>query len=172
IEAELSHEAYKRSYWPSLNASGSWNWNNDELDFDDFTDRDSWNVSLTMSWTLFDGFSRESRIQSSRASVLRQQASFELLDNSLRTAVLTRQNDLISSIETWQLSLELLNQAEEQLRLSMMSYDLGSLSLLDLLDAQSGVSDAEVSLESAITSSLIAEARLFVLLGQAPRTGE
>ncbi len=172
IEAELSHEAYKRSYWPSLNANGSWNWNNDELEFDDFTDRDSWNVSLTLSWTLFDGFSRESRIQSSRASVLRQQASFELMDNSLRTAVLTRQNDLISSIEAWELSLELLNQAEEQLRLSMMSYDLGSLSLLDLLDAQSGVSDAEVTVESAITSTLIAEARLFVLLGQTPRTGE
>jgi outer membrane protein TolC len=172
IEAELSHKAYKRSYWPSLNANGSWNWNNDELEFDDFTDRDSWNVSLTLSWTLFDGFSRESRIQSSRASVLRQQASYELLDNSIRTAVLTRQNDLISSIEAWELSLELLNQAEEQLRLSMMSYNLGSLSLLDLLDAQSGVSEAEVFVESAIAFSLIAEARLFVLLGQIPRTGE
>ena len=171
-ETQLSHEAYKRSYWPSLNASGSWNWSNDELEFDDFADRDSWNVSLTLSWTLFDGFSRESRIQSSRASVLRQQASYKLLDNSLRTAVLTRQNDLISSIEAWQLSLELLNQAEEQLRLSMMNYDLGSLSLLDLLDAQSGVSDAEVFVESAIAYSLIAEARLLVLLGQAPRTGE
>lgn len=171
-EVELSYEAYKRSYWPSLNASGNWNWNNDELEFDDFTDRDSWNVSLTMSWTLFDGFNRESRIQSSRASVLRQQASFESLDNSLRTAVLTLRNNLISSIESWKLTLEILNQAEEQLRLSMMSYDLGSLSLLDLLDAQSGVADAEVSVESAITSSLIAEARLLVLLGQSPRTGE
>ena len=125
-----------------------------------------------MSWTLFDGFNRESRIQSSRASVLRQQASFESLDNSLRTAVLTLRNNLISSIESWKLALEILNQAEEQLRLSMMSYDLGSLSLLDLLDAQSGVADAEVSVESAITSSLIAEARLLVLLGQSPRTGE
>ena len=172
IEAELSHEAYKRSYWPSLNVNGSWNWNNDELEFDDFTDRDSWNVSLTMNWTLFDGFSRESRIQSSRASVLRQQASYELLDNSIRTAVLARQNDLISSIEAWELSLELLNQAEEQFRLSMMNYSLGSLSLLDLLDAQSGVSEAEVFVESAIAFSLIAEARLFVLLGQTPRTGE
>ncbi len=171
-EVQLSYEAYKRSYWPSLNASGNWNWSNDELEFDDFTDRDSWSISLTMSWTLFDGFSRESGIQSSRASVLRQQASYESLNNSLTTAVLTSRNDLISSIETWQLSLEILNQAEEQLRLSEMSYDLGSLPLLDLLDALSGVSDAEASVESAITSSLIAEARLLVLLGQVPRIGE
>lgn len=171
-EAQLSCEAYKRAIWPSLNASGNWNWNNDELEFDDFADKDSWSVSMMLSWTLFDGFNRESRIQTSRASVLRQQSSLESLENSLRTSVLTARNNLISSIESWQLSLEVLNQANEQLRLSMMSYDLGGLSLLNLLDAQSEVSSAEASVESERTSCLVTEARLLVHLGQVPRIGE
>jgi len=169
---EYSYEASRRSYWPSLNAGGNWNWSNDELDFEDFSNRDSWQASITLSWTLFDGFSRESIIQSSRASVLRQQASHEALMNSIESLVLTSHNNLISSIMSWELSLEVLNQANEKLRLSMMSYDLGSISLLDLLDAQSNVTQAEASVESSRVSCLIAEARLLVLLGRTPRIGE
>lgn len=169
---EYSYEASRRAYWPSLNAGGSWNWSNDELDFEDFSNRDSWQASVTLSWTLFDGFSRESIIQSSRASVLRQQASHEALMNSIESLIKTSHNNLISSIMSWELSLEVLNQAEEKLRLSMMSYDLGSISLLDLLDAQSNVTQAEASVESSRVSCLIAEARLLVLLGRTPRIGE
>jgi len=172
IATEYSYDANRRSYWPSLNASGSWNWSNDELDLEDFNDRDSWQVSLSLNWTLFDGFSRESIIQSSRASLLRQQASHEALLNSLNSSVLTARNNLISSIRSWELSLEVHHQAIEKLRLSRMSYDLGSISLLDLLDAQSGVTSAEASVESSRTACLIAEARLLVLLGRNPRTGE
>lgn len=170
--AEYAYDSNRRTYWPSLNAGGSWNWSNDELDFEDFSSRDSWQVSLTLSWTLFDGFSRESIIQSSRASLLRQQASNEALVNSIKSYILTTRNNLISSIRTWELSLEVLNQANEKLRLSRMSYDLGSIPLLDLLDAQSGVTSAEASVESSRTACLIAEARLLTLLGRTPRIGE
>lgn len=167
-----TYEASRRSYWPSLNGAGSWNWSNDELDFEDFSNKDSWRVSLSLNWTLFDGFNRESIIQSSRASFLRQQASHEALLNSIRSSILTSQSNLISAIRSWELSLQVLNQANEKLRLSNMSYDLGSISLLDLLDAQSGVTSAEASVESSRTSCLIAEARLLVLLGRNPRVGE
>jgi outer membrane protein len=170
--AEYSYDANRRSYWPSLSAGGNWNWSNDELDFEDFSNRDSWQVSLTLSWTLFDGFNRESIIQSSRASVLRQQASNEALMNSIRSSILTYQNNLISSIRSWELSLQVLNQASEKLRLSQMSYDLGSISLLDLLAAQTELTAAEGSVESSRTACLIAEARLLVLLGRTPRIGE
>ncbi len=169
---EYNYESNKRSYWPSLNAGGSWNWSNDELDFEDFSSRDSWQVSLTLSWTLFDGFNRESIIQSSRASVMRQQASHEALVNSIESYILASRNTLISSIRSWELSLEVLNQANEKLRLSTMSYNLGSISLLDLLDAQSGITLAEASLESSRAACLIAEARLLTLLGRTPRIGE
>ncbi|MBD3278582.1 MAG: hypothetical protein GF388_09795, partial [Candidatus Aegiribacteria sp.] len=81
MSAEYSYRANSRSYWPSLSASGSWSWNNDELVFDDFSNEDSWQVSLSLQWTLFDGFNREGMIQSARASLLRQQASHEALVN-------------------------------------------------------------------------------------------
>lgn len=170
--AEYVYRATGRSYWPSLTAGGGWNWSNDELDFEDFSRRDSWNVSLSLQWTLFDGFDREAMIQSARASMLRQQATHESLQNSVVSSVVTARDNLVNSIRSWELSLQVLNQANEQLRLSMMSYDLGSISLLDLLDAQSAVASAEASVESSRVSCLIAEARLMVLLGRPPRLGE
>lgn len=170
--AEYSWQAARRSYWPSLTAGGSWNWSNDELDFDDFSSRDSWQISISLQWTLFDGFNRESGIQSARASMLRQQASHKALENSVRSSLITSRNDLVNSIRRWELSLQVLNQAREQLRLSRMSYELGSISLLDLLEAQSQLASAEASVESSRTASLIAEARLLVLLGRSPRVGE
>ncbi|MFO8182992.1 MAG: TolC family protein [Candidatus Aegiribacteria sp.] len=170
--AEYSWRAARRSYWPSLTAGGSWNWSDDELDFEDFSSRDSWQVSLSLQWTLFDGFNRESIIQSSRASMLRQEASHRALENSVESSLITARNDLVNSIRRWELSLQVLNQAREQLRLSRMSYELGSISLLDLLDAQSQLASAEASVESSRTASLIAEARLLVLLGRSPRVGE
>jgi outer membrane protein TolC len=170
--AEYTYQASRRSYWPSLNAGGNWSWSNDELDFEDFGRRDSWQVSLSLQWTLFDGFNRESSVQAARASMLRQQASHESLLNNVSSSVITARSDLVNSIRSWQLSLQVLNQAREQLRLSMMSYDLGSISLLDLLDAQSRVASAEASVESSRVSSLVAEARLLVLLGRTPRLGE
>jgi outer membrane protein TolC len=172
LATEYTYEASRRSYWPSLNGAGSWSWSNDELDFEDFSNKDSWQVSLSLNWTLFDGFNRESIIQSSRASLLRYQASHEALLNSIRSSILTSRNNLISAIRSWEFSLQVLNQANEKLRLSSMSYDLGSISLLDLLDAQSGVTSAEASVESSRTACLIAEARLLVLLGRNPRVGE
>ncbi len=171
-EVRLSHEARQRSYWPSLSAGGSWSWSNDELEFDDFADRDSWNVSMTLNWQLFDGFSREGLIQSSRSSVLRQEATIESLENSLYTSALMYRDNLISSIAAWDLSERVTEQAIEQLRLSEMSYDLGGTSLLDLLAAQSTLADAEASEASALSACLIAEARFLVVLGQSPRLGE
>lgn len=170
--AEYSWQAARRSYWPSLSAGGSWNWSSDELDFEDLAGRDSWQVSISLQWTLFDGFNRESIIQSARASMLRQQASYRSVENTVRSSLITARNDLVNSIRRWELSLQVLNQAREQLRLSRMSYELGSISLLDLLDAQSQVSSAEASVESSRTAGLIAEARLLVLMGRFPRVGE
>lgn len=171
-EVRLSHEATSRAYWPSLSAGGTWSWSNNEFEFDDFTDRDSWNVSLSLNWQLFDGFSREAHIQSSRASVLRQEASLESLENSLYTSAIISRDNLISSIAAWDLSKRVTEQAFEQFRLSQMSYDLGGLSLFDLLAAQGTLADAEASEASAMSDCLIAEARFLVLIGQPPRLGE
>jgi len=171
-ESRLSLEAGRRLAWPSLSAGAGWSWSNDRLEFGDLEERDSWNASVSLSWTLFDGFSRESRVQSSRASFLRQEASFQTLENSLATSAATYRDNLVTSLAALDLAEQVTDQAREQLRLSEMSYDLGGISLLDLLQARQELAEAEASEVAALTTCLIAEARLLTLLGQVPRLGE
>ena len=171
-EARLSNEADSRLYWPSLSASGSWSWNGNRFHPEDIPDEDGWNVSVSLTWNIFDGWYRESRIKSSRSSFLRIEASHRSLENSLNTRLVSTKETLLISIRNYDLSQLSFNYAVEQLELSRLSYDLGGLSLLDLLDAQEILADAEASLVSARVACLEDEARLLVLLGRAPRLGE
>jgi outer membrane protein TolC len=168
----ITLEAARRNYWPSLSAGAGWAWSNDEPDLGDLAERDSWNVSLSLNWMLFDGFSRESMIQSSRASLLRQEASLESLENSLATSAIVSRDVLVNAIAAWELAGLVTDQVGEQLRYTEMSYSLGGTSLLDLLQAREDFAEAEASEVSAMTSCLVAEARLLILLGRMPRLGE
>lgn len=166
-------QAAGRAYWPSLRASAGWNWNDNTLDdIDRMFDSDGYSVGLSLSWNIFDGFLRESGINSARASELSSEASLQSLENDLESAVQTLSSSLEIDIQYYHDSMLALERAQEQYRLSRMSYDMGALSLLDLLDAQSDLSSAEANLVSARVSALKTEASLMVTLGEFPRLGE
>ena len=171
-QSELSWRADRSSYWPSLSVSGSYSWSDDELEFGDWQDEDSWNVMVSLRWTIFDGWLRESRIGSSRASYLRSQAGLESLESSLEATAVSLRESLMGCIESYELAQLSLELAGETYELSARSYELGATSLLDLLDSQAGLADAEAAEISALTECLIAEARLLTLLGRHPRLGE
>lgn len=171
--SEISSEASGRSYWPSLRASAGWSWNDDTLDdLDRMFDSDGYNVGLSLSWNVFDGFLRESRINSSRASLLSSEASLQNLETNLDAAVQTLIRSLEIDVQYYHDSMLSLDLAQEQYRLSKMSYDMGALSLLDLLNAQSDLSRSEANLVSARVAALKTEASLLVNLGRMPRLGE
>jgi outer membrane protein TolC len=171
--SKLRATAAGRDYWPSLRASAGWSWNDNTLDnVNRMFDNDGYNVGVSLSWNIFDGFSRESRINTARASSLVSQASQETLENSIRSSVESLSNSLGIDIQYYSDSGLMLEQAQEQYRLSLMSYGMGALSLTDLLDAQSDLSRAEANLVSAKVAALKSEASLLVQLGRMPRVGE
>ncbi|MFO7950691.1 MAG: TolC family protein [Candidatus Fermentibacteraceae bacterium] len=171
-EASASLSASKRAYWPTLSARGSWSWSDDEPELAEVPDNDSWNVSLNLSWSIFDGWFRESRIQSARGSYLRSRAALESVERSLATETAGARDQLLNSIESYRIALMAREQAEQQLDLSRRSYEMGATSLLDLLDAQQQLAEAEASVVSARMECLLQEAQLLVLLGRTPRLGE
>ncbi|MCK5133829.1 MAG: TolC family protein, partial [Candidatus Sabulitectum sp.] len=171
--AELQSTAAGRAYWPSLRASGGWSWSDNTLDdVDRMFDNDGFNAGVNLSWNVFDGFLRESRIKTARASSLISQASLETLENSVNASVESLSNSLKINIQYYSDSELMLEQAQEQYRLSLMSYEMGALPLLDLLDAQSDLSQAEANLVSARVAALTSEASLMIQLGRMPRVGE
>lgn len=171
--AELQSTAAGRAYWPSLRASAGWSWNDNTLDdVDRMFDNDGYNAGISLSWNVFDGFLRESRIKTARASSLISQASLETLENSVSASVESLSNSLKIDIQYYSDSRLMLEQAQEQYRLSLMSYEMGALPLMDLLDAQSDLSQSEANLVSARVAALTSEASLLIQLGRMPRVGE
>ena len=171
--SELQSTAAGRAYWPSLRASAGWSWNDNTLnDVDRMFDNDGFNAGVNLSWNVFDGFLRESRIKSARASSLVSQASLETLENSVSSSIESLSNSLKIDIQYYSDSQLMLDQAQEQYRLSLMSYEMGALPLMDLLSAQSDLSQAEANLVSARVAALTSEASLMIQLGRMPRVGE
>ena len=171
--SELNSTAAERSYWPSLRASAGWSWNDDTLDdINRMFEYDGFNAGVNLSWNVFDGFLRESRINSARASSLASQASLETLENSIHASVESISNSLRIDIRYYSDSQLMLEQAQEQYRLSLMSYEMGALRLMDLLDAQADLAQSEANLVSARVAALTSEASLMIQLGRMPRLGE
>ncbi len=145
--SEIRSEAAERSYWPSLRASAGWSWNDGTLDdVDRMFDSDAYSIGMSLSWNIFDGFLRESRIKSARAAALGSEASLESLRNNLEAGVRTLRDLLLIDLQYYHDSLLALELAQERYRLSAMSYEMGSLSLIDLLEAQSDLSASEANL--------------------------
>ncbi len=131
-------------------------------------DSDAYSIGMSLSWNIFDGFLRESRIKSARAAALGSEASLESLRNNLEAGVRTLRDLLLIDLQYYHDSLLALELAQERYRLSAMSYEMGSLSLIDLLEAQSDLSASEANLVSARASALRSEASLLVELGRMP----
>ncbi len=171
--AEKRYTASGRSYWPSLRASAGWSWQDGTLNnIDHMFDNDSYNVGLSLSWSIFDGFQRESGINSARASHLSAASARESMENSLEASVHSLKGNLLTDIQYYEDSKLMLEQAEERYRLSLSSYEIGALTLLELLDAQADLASAEANLVTAGVNALKTEASLLVQLGRPPRTGE
>jgi outer membrane protein len=171
--ADVQLRASGRALWPSLRASAGWSWSDNTLDdIDRMFDSDGYHVGLNLSWNVFDGFLRESRVKSARASILVSQATLESLENTISSSVEALWNTLNIDIQYYNDSKLMLEQAQEQYRLSAMSYEMGALSLLDLLNAQSDLALAEANLVSARVAALTSEASLLIQLGRMPRVGE
>ncbi len=171
--SELNSTAAKRSYWPSLRASAGWSWNDDTLDdINRMFEYDGFNAGVNLSWNVFDGFLRESRINSARASSLASQSSLEIIENSVYASVESISNSLRIDIRYYSDSQLMLEQAQEQYRLSLMSYEMGALPIMDLLDAQADLAQSEANLVSARVAALTSEASLMIQLGRMPRLGE
>jgi len=135
-------------------------------------ENDTWSVGIRLNWTIFDGFAREAAARAARAGALRSEASLTSVESGLQSRLLAARENVVVAYEGFVLSELALRQAEEQYRLSKLTYEMGGLSLLDLLDAQQTLTEAQAALVSSRVNALVEEAGLLVLMGRTPRLGE
>lgn len=123
------------------------------------TDR-SYSGTLGLSMPIFAGMQTEARIASARAGLLRAQETRDALarnlDAEVHLAVLQYRQTLAQS----EVARQAVASAEENLKLTQQKYNVGSSTILDLIDAQVQLQRAESDAVSAQAGIRVAEAQL------------
>ena len=123
-------------------------------------------VSIRMSYPLFNGFTRETRVVT--ADVAEDNATAALRDARLAARQLLVQNvDLLRTAQQ-RVSVQLISvaAANEDLRVQQLRYNAGASTLLDVLTSQNQLSQASTALIQARFDARVARARLEALIGQ------
>ncbi len=152
----------RAQYFPTINASYSPSWSGSSLD----QLRNSWSLRLNMSWSLFNGFSRESNV--ARASASRDAAEARVEDaRRLAMAQLTQDLAALTSAQARiGIAGVSLAAAGEDLRVQRERYRLGAATLFEVLTTQESLDQAAVDRVQARLDFLIARAQLEALLGR------
>ena len=125
----------------------------------------NWALRFTLSWTLFNGFSREADQVS--ASVLRAVAEATAADT--RRGMNAQFTQQLAALFTAKAQIDIAGAdvaaATEAARVQQERYRLGAGTLLDLLTAQANLTQAQVTEVQARYNYLIARAQLEALVG-------
>ena len=162
--ASASARAARAAYWPSLALSANTSWNGSRAnDYDLLNQRQ---LSLQLSWSLFNGFSRELTI--TQQDIRRDVADAEA--GNARRAVAAELTRQLAELEAARARIEITRTsvaaAEEDLRVQQERYRLGVSTIVDVLTSQEALNQAEVNVVVARFDYLRAKAQLEALIGR------
>ncbi len=162
--ADASVKAARSAYWPSLALSGSTSWNgNNRSDYQLFAQR---SISLGMSWPLFNRFQREQTIVTRLSSLDVAEANAQDARRSVDAALTTQ----LAALDAAQVKIEItaasVAAASEDLRVVNERYRVGAATILDVLNSQEALAQAEVDAISARFDYLKARAQIEALIGR------
>ncbi len=154
----------RSSYLPSLSVSSGYTWANQQPAFDG--GNTSWNLRVSGSYQLFDGFQREQGV--SQASESRRVA--RLTEADARRGVRQSVDAALRTIETQEqaiaIGVEAVSVAEEDLRLNRARYGAQAATVLDVITSQVALDQAEANLVSARYDYALAKAELESIVGR------
>jgi outer membrane protein len=150
----------KAGYQPELSGFGTYRIY--DSNFSDNIDNtvNGWLVGVRASWPLFDGMLTKGKVAQARAK--RSQADFDVADTrrSIELEVRQSYSDYIQSLELLEAQKKTVEQAEESIRLAEARYKAGTGTQLDVLSAQTALTEARANEAQALYDYNVAIASL------------
>lgn len=123
-------------------------------------------ATLAFSLPIFDGFATDARIASSRARFIRSRETRDVLVRNLESEVRQTMLGHQEAVERERLARKTLESASENLNLVQQKYNVGSATILDLIDSQVQLQRAQSDLVSALAAIRVADATLARVRGR------
>ncbi len=119
-----------------------------------------YSATLGVSMPIFDGFATDAQNASARARLMRSRETRDALVRNLESEVRQALLQYQEAVEREVLGRRTLESAAENLNLVQQKYNVGSSTILDLIDAQVQLQRAQSDLVSAMAAIRVADATL------------
>lgn len=158
----------RAGYQPTLQAFAGYGWRNVQFTTPVVLDHaiSGWNAGAQLNWDIFDGFLTKGKVMQARAQ--RERANTELDDTSrqVELQVRTAYSTFIEAREVLDSQQKVQEQADEALRLARARADAGTGTQLDVLDAETQLTQSRTTQIVALHDYSVARARLERAIGQ------
>ena len=156
----------KAGYKPLVQGYVGYDAHNSLLSSDLTVEDHGWIAGAQLSWNIFDGLRTQGRVKEATANY--ERAGVELDDTARRIVleVRTAYSNFIEAREVLESQKKVLEEAEEALRLARARNEAGTGTQLDVLSAQTALTDARTTQIQALHDYDAARARLQRAIGQ------
>jgi outer membrane protein len=157
--------AARAGYKPTLGIFAGFGARNSEFRDDFYRDVSGPMAGVAMTWDIFDGQATQGRITEARA---RESKAAVVIDETIRRIdqeVRTAFSSFVEAREVLESQKKVLERADEAIRLAGARYEAGSGTQLDVLNAQTALTEARTTQIEAARDYLVARARLDRAIG-------
>lgn len=151
----------RSSYFPSLSIQGGWAWSDSEFP----PSRGSWRVGVSGGVPLFNGFSRETRVDEAQASSRAAAAGQRLAELQIAEDVAAAFDLVGTALQAVQLADRTVELASEELEMQRERFRLGRGALFEVQEAEAGLAQAEADRVRARFDYHTGRAQLEYLIG-------
>lgn len=161
-----ANKSFVTSAWtanlPSINLTGGYNWKTFALN-QSFLN--SWNLGVTLSLPLFQGFALDAGVDQARANLKNAEATFDFIQQNINLDVQQQYTNLKLSVAKIDATKSFLDEAEETLKIADGRYAQGVGSLIEITDARVTLLNAQIQHIQALYDYQVSYVRLQKAIG-------
>jgi outer membrane protein TolC len=140
----------RAGYFPAIGAVSQYGWQSESDDFTlDGNTSESWTAGLTLSMSLFDGGRTRSAVSIAKAEHRQATLTRQNAVDQIKLDVEQAYDRVLQAERALEAQAGTISQAEEGLRIANLRYEAGEGTLLEVLSAQTALTQARTSLVEA-----------------------
>jgi outer membrane protein TolC len=155
----------KAGYKPDVSVFAGYNWDNSQFSTDPKDEFNGWNAGAQLNWNIFDGLLTYGKVKQARALYAKSKTTLEDQQRQIELQVRTSYSDFVQARETLESQIKVQEEADEALREAKARSEAGTGTQLDVLDAETSLTQARTTQIQAQHDYVTARARLDRAIG-------
>lgn len=156
----------RANYLPQLSGIAGYGWQNRNFVRDLDQELQGWNLGAQLTWNIWDSGLTRGRVTAARARAERARIDVEDTRRKVELEVRTAHSTFQEAREVLDSQQKVNEQAEEALRLAIARSEAGTGTQLDVLSAQTALTEARNTYRQALRDFSVARARLERAMGE------